>query len=191
MVIPGSVRFLLAIFHFGNTLLIHNFHSLQRKMLLYARQGYFELPSAMQMEPFDNENVTFSGIDQTDYQSYQNEMKVLQGRGYRQIQCALDHLCTTEIDLISNQLWSGNEPDILRIRLKIIELTFMAEKLEDAISSKSSNNQEYLIDEIRVIRSRIRSYCGEKIIRKVLEESKDGMIWNLTCFIKRLFGDKT
>ena len=84
----------------------------------------------------------------------------------KQLEYAYDNLNESDIEIMMNVIWSEKkENKIINIRLKLIELTKLAESIEKiAMSIEGNYGYENLVEEIRVIRSQIRMYSNVPII---------------------------
>jgi hypothetical protein len=91
----------------------------------------------------------------------------------RQIAYAYDNLYEDEIDKILGAIWENNDPDVVLVRLKLLELTALAEAIEMAsikrgndITGRSLDDFADLGEEIRFIRSQIRITCDSRSLFK-------------------------
>lgn len=187
---------------------------------LYGDKSYFGLPQKVQVERFDDSSVASELLSEEDLELFADNITpgtrngktnpeqldpILQAKERMRLQLsvALDNLYPHEIDAVVDCLWSNNEQDLLVVRLKMMELTAAAEQIQDAFTSSKSNRpfaEEYLSDEMRVVRSRMRTYCSDSAIRKRLTlkstslgENKGqglwGMIQQIFQVIKRFFSN--
>lgn len=139
-------------------------------LMTYHDTGLFGLPGIPQPELYDT-------FDIPDYQKVANkdadvpepsesEMEEKQLSMRRQIAYAFDNLYEHEIDKIVGEIWGSNDPDVVQVRFKLLELTTLAEAIE-MVSMKRGNNRTGrslddfadLGEEIRYIRSQIRLSC--------------------------------
>eukprot|EP01038_Epipyxis_sp_PR26KG_P015134 gene15134-20373_t len=128
-----------------------------------ASKGYFDLPNVPKVERFDDYVETLPPEIEQEGRIGGSDVAVLLRKRMRyQIQNAFDNLYPEDIDEIMESVWESNLPNIVQIRLKLMELSSYAEKIEDTFSRRDgSYGNEDLADEIRVVRSKIRMYCGD------------------------------
>jgi hypothetical protein len=138
--------------------------------MTYHDTGLFGLPGIPQPELYDTfdipdyQKVAIKDADVPEPSEPEMEEKQLSMR--RQIAYAFDNLYEHEIDKIVGEIWGSNDPDVVQVRFKLLELTTLAEAIE-MVSMKRGNNRTGrslddfadLGDEIRYIRSQIRLSC--------------------------------
>jgi hypothetical protein len=118
--------------------------------------GFFKLPelNSRALEgDFGDLNDVDDRISATIDKSLKNDESLTE-RVRRQLLYAFDHFQPWEIDYMSSKLWSM--PEELKT---IIELTKELEMIEETAEERGGWD-EYLIDALRVARSRIRMYAG-------------------------------
>ena len=145
--------------------------------MAYHDTGLFGLPDIPQPERYDTFDIpdfqTVVNDDVKIIEQDDNEIQKKQLLMRRQIAYAFDNLYEHEIEKILGAIWENNDPDVVLVRLKLLELTSLAEAIEMAsmkrgkdITGRSLDDFADLGEEIRYIRSQIRITCDSRSLFK-------------------------
>lgn len=94
-----------------------------------------------------------------------NEINEIKEQMKIQLLYAFDNLYENDIDNMLDVIWSSNKNEILNIRLKLIELTKIANNINNILIRGDFNyGYENLVDELRIVRSQIRMYSNVPVI---------------------------
>lgn len=166
--------------------------SLQSRVCFLSTQdnGYFGMPTLPTVERFDEFHNDFLAdkVGRIKERNYDLEdITRLKKKMKRQLRFAFEFMAGTEIDELIERVWSSNDPSILRIRLRLVELTNIAEELEEAVESDNFliENEE-LANEIKIIRSNMRMYCTDRSMQGEIKVKKteSASAWDplMNCF---------
>lgn len=157
-----------------------------------SSDGYFKL------SPSDNDDYTNAAIgrrsevDKPSKQSAEvNDMSDIQDRVLTQLLYSFDNLQRHEIVSIRNNIFddSINKEKEYPNKDKIIELTLIAEKIQDIANGRTKTNYQYnieeLTDEFRVVCSQIRSYASDYLYDYDEKDAVQIFIENLSNFFDK------
>lgn len=135
----------------------------------YDNDGLLGLPTTPVVtlyDEFDYSLITDDNIENNLIDNKTNSKNKIKESMRKQLEYAYDNLNESDIEIMMNVIWSEKkENKIINIRLKLIELTKLAESIEKiAMSIEGNYGYENLVEEIRVIRSQIRMYSNVPII---------------------------
>lgn len=170
-----EIRVCVSLFFFAWT---HSFLSQLPKyhrngyLVMKSSDGFFGLPDIQRPEKFDRfdieslqsatsvEDILPENIDALEVEKKRESMR-------RQLCFAFDNLYENEIDSIIDSIWGSNDPEVVSIRLKLLELSSLAETIESAALKRGQSSEwTDLGDEIRIIRSQIRMCCDSSFLFK-------------------------
>ena len=146
-------------------------------LMTFHDNGLFGLPEVPQPERYDTFDIpdfqTVVNVDAKNIEQNDNEIQGKQLLMRRQIAYAYDNLYEHEIDKILGAVWENNDPDVVLVRLKLLELTALAEAIEMASMKRGNDTTGRSLDdfadlgeEIRYIRSQIRITCDSRSLFK-------------------------
>lgn len=158
--------------HTGSSRLIHSRYKLypiNYEISNYDNDGLLGLPTTPVVtlyDEFDYSLITDDNIENNLIDNKTNSKNKIKDSMRKQLEYAYDNLYESDIEIMMNVIWSEKkENKIINIRLKLIELTKLAESIEKiAMSIEGNYGYENLVEEIRVIRSQIRMYSNVPII---------------------------
>jgi len=138
-------------------------------MSIFDNDGLLGLPTTPVVtlyDEFDYSLITDDNIENNLIDNKTNSKNKIKESMRKQLEYAYDNLYESDIEIMMNVIWSEKkENKIINIRLKLIELTKLAESIEKiAMSIEGNYGYENLVEEIRVIRSQIRMYSNVPII---------------------------
>jgi hypothetical protein len=149
----------------------------------HEKTGYFDLPDEpLYDDSFYGDDELDEDVNAFDDYSLQQETlsssssqpsRTLDERVIRQLEFAFDNLPPSEVHAMFSRIWQAESDNSFVARTKVIELTKQAEELESYVLDNPSNYPiEYLGDNIRVVRSQIRSICNSPEFQDFCRGSK-------------------
>ena len=154
------------------------YKSQHRKLLNDDNDGFLGLPTTPVVtlyDEFDYSLITDDNIENNLFDNKSNSKNKIKDSMRIQLEYAYDNLRSSDIEVMLDVIWSEKKDDkIMNIRMKLIELTKLAESIEKiAMSIEGNYGYENLVEEIRVIRSQIRMYSNIPIIMDVVFKNSD------------------
>eukprot|EP01039_Chlorochromonas_danica_P009152 gene9152-10103_t len=155
---------------------------------LKTESNYFGLPTSITIEKFDEyENLDGSPHDISSAYSAQHfnisrssltiihPNDKIDDRVLVSLARALDHLHKNQVRLIWTRISSSKEAEVVRIRNALIALADQADYLHAILSARDDPSTK---EALHMVYSQMRSYCGEKVIVRVLKGMKSSSIWD-------------
>lgn len=153
---------------------------------LKTESNYFGLPTSITIEKFDEyENLDESPHDISSIHSVQHlnlsrsslshPNDKVDDRVLVSLMQALDHLHKNQVRQIWVRISSSKEAEVVRIRNALIALSEQADYLHTILLAR---DDPVARDALHLVYSQMRSYCGEKVIVRLLKGMKSTSIWD-------------